>query len=58
MTTVLAVSDPANRSPKAELTRQSIVDAALRLFRAGGYDKTTMRAIADRLRGVDRKSVV
>ena len=47
MTTVLAVSDPANRSPKAELTRQSIVDAAMRLFRAGGYDKTTMRAIAD-----------
>ena len=44
---MLAVSDPANRSPKAELTRQSIVDAALRLFRAGGYDKTTMRAIAD-----------
>jgi AcrR family transcriptional regulator len=44
---VLAVPDPANRSPKAELTRQSIVDAAMRLFRAGGYDKTTIRAIAD-----------
>ena len=44
---MLAVPDPANRSPKAELTRQAIVDAALRLFRAGGYDRTTMRAIAD-----------
>ena len=38
--------DPAPRSRKAEQTRQGIVDAALRLFRSGGYDKTTMRAIA------------
>lgn len=37
----------ATRSPKAELTRRSIVDAAMRLFLDGGYDKTTMRAIAD-----------
>jgi AcrR family transcriptional regulator len=40
------VPDPEPRSPKAEHTRQGIVDAALRLFRSGGYDKTTMRAIA------------
>jgi AcrR family transcriptional regulator len=41
------VADPAQRSPKAELTRQSVVDAAMRLFAAGGYDGTTMRAVAD-----------
>ena len=35
------------RSAKAEQTRSGIVDAAMRLFRAGGYDATTMRAIAD-----------
>jgi AcrR family transcriptional regulator len=40
------VTDPAPLSPKAEQTRQSIVDAAMRLFRTGGYEKTTMRAIA------------
>lgn len=32
---------------KAVQTRSGIVDAAMRLFRAGGYDATTMRAIAD-----------
>ncbi len=37
----------APRSAKAEQTRQSIIDAAMRLFRSGGYDKATMRAIAD-----------
>jgi AcrR family transcriptional regulator len=35
------------RSTKAEQTRAGIVDAAMRLFREGGYDATTMRAIAD-----------
>ncbi len=35
------------RTAKAEQTRAGIVDAALRLFEAGGYDATTMRAIAD-----------
>ncbi len=40
------VPEPATRSAKAEQTRQAIVEAALRLFRSGGYDKTTMRAIA------------
>jgi len=40
------VTDPAPLSPKAEQTRQAIVDAAMRLFRSGGYEKTTMRAIA------------
>ncbi|MGA9749175.1 MAG: TetR family transcriptional regulator [Nocardioides sp.] len=39
--------EPASRSPKGEQTRRAIVAAALDLFRAGGYDKTTMRAIAD-----------
>ena len=41
------VSEPAPRTPKAEQTRRAIVDAAMRLFREGGYDRTTMRAIAD-----------
>ena len=31
---------------KAARTRSAIIDAALRLFREGGYDATTMRAIA------------
>jgi AcrR family transcriptional regulator len=31
---------------KAEQTRRAIVDAAMRLFRGSGYDRTTMRAIA------------
>lgn len=35
------------RSAKAEQTRQTIIDAAMRLFRTHGYDKATMRAIAD-----------
>src|SRR4051812_20063403 len=42
----MPVPDPAARSPKAEQTRRTIVDAAMRLFRRGGYDRTTMRAIA------------
>jgi AcrR family transcriptional regulator len=37
---------PAKRTAKAEQTRSGIVDAAMTLFRAGGYDATTMRAIA------------
>jgi len=45
--TAAPVPNPAPRPGKAELTRQSIVDAAMRLFLAGGYDRTTMRAIAD-----------
>ncbi len=40
------VPEPAALSAKAEQTRKAIVEAALRLFRSGGYDKTTMRAIA------------
>lgn len=39
-------ASPQGRSPKAEQTRQSIVDAATRLFRSNGYGRTTMRAIA------------
>ncbi len=38
---------PGKRTAKAEQTRSGIVDAAMRLFRAGGYDAATMRAIAD-----------
>ncbi|MET0931240.1 MAG: TetR family transcriptional regulator [Aeromicrobium sp.] len=41
------MTDTPQRSPKAEQTRQSIIDAAMRLFRTHGYDKATMRAIAD-----------
>ncbi|MFW6775230.1 TetR family transcriptional regulator [Nocardioides sp. CPCC 205120] len=38
---------PAPRTAKAEATRATIVAAAMRLFREGGYDATTMRAVAD-----------
>lgn len=38
---------PTQRTPRAQRTRQGIVDAAMRLFRSGGYDAATMRAIAD-----------
>jgi AcrR family transcriptional regulator len=37
----------STRSAKAELTRANILDTAMSLFRSGGYDATTMRAIAD-----------
>ena len=33
-------------TPKAQQTRQHILDTALRLFQAQGYEKTTMREIA------------
>ncbi|MGW0464232.1 TetR family transcriptional regulator [Streptomyces sp. NPDC003027] len=36
----------AARPPKSEQTRTLILETALRLFRERGYDKTTMRAIA------------
>ncbi len=36
----------ATPKPKGEATRAAILEAALRLFRTEGYDKTTMRAIA------------
>ncbi len=36
-----------SHTSKAAQTRSGIVDAALSLFRTGGYDATTMRAIAD-----------
>lgn len=41
------VPETPPRSPKAEQTRQAIIDAAMRQFQAKGYDKATMRAIAD-----------
>ncbi|MEJ7635028.1 TetR family transcriptional regulator [Aeromicrobium sp.] len=41
------MTETPSRSTKAEQTRQSIIDAAMRLFRSGGYDQATMRAIAD-----------
>lgn len=46
MTTLIAVSQQPALSPKAEQTRQVIAESAMRLFRRDGYDKTTMRAIA------------
>lgn len=49
MATLAAVTEPAQtRSPRGEQTRAAIVDAALGLFRERGFDKTTMRAVADR----------
>jgi AcrR family transcriptional regulator len=36
----------AEKTVKSEQTRQRLVDTALRLFRDEGYEKTTMRAIA------------
>jgi len=41
------MSDAPPRSAKAEQTRDAIVEAALTLFRERGYDKTTMRAVAE-----------
>ena len=41
-------SDPANRSDRGEQTRAAIAVAAQELFLERGYDKTTMRAVADR----------
>ena len=38
----------AGRTAKGEQTRAAIFEAALDLFRAQGYDATTMRAIAQR----------
>jgi AcrR family transcriptional regulator len=46
VTTLRPVPDPAARSPKAEQTRGTILESAMRLFRRDGYDRTTMRAIA------------
>lgn len=42
----MPVPDSTPLSPKAEATRRSIIDSAMRLFEANGYDGTTMRAIA------------
>ncbi|RYU12333.1 TetR/AcrR family transcriptional regulator [Nocardioides iriomotensis] len=47
MTTLSTVPEPASRSPKGEQTRQAIVAAALDLFRERGYDRTTMRGVAE-----------
>lgn len=46
MTTLTGVPENAALSPKAEQTRQAIAEAAMVLFRRDGYDRTTMRAIA------------
>src|SRR5436305_14471557 len=37
---------PRATTPKAEETRERILDAALQLFRERGFDQTTMRDIA------------
>lgn len=43
-----AVPDPSSpKSARGEQTRAAIVAAALDLFRERGYEKTTMRAVAD-----------
>lgn len=39
-------SEPAGLTPKAVATRQRILDTALQLFAAKGYEATTMREIA------------
>jgi AcrR family transcriptional regulator len=41
-------SDAANRSERGEQTRTAIAEAAQELFLDRGYDRTTMRAVADR----------
>ena len=41
-------ADPASRSDRGEQTRTAIAAAAQELFLERGYDKTTMRAVADR----------
>ncbi len=43
---VVSVADDEPRTAKAEQTRRTIVEAAVRLIRRDGYDATTMRAIA------------
>ena len=45
VTTVTTAAPPPDQS-RGEQTRRLIVDTAVRLFREQGYDKTTMRAIA------------
>jgi AcrR family transcriptional regulator len=40
--------EPATRTARGEQTRTAIFTAALELFREGGYEATTMRAIAER----------
>jgi len=47
--TLTAVTDPApTRSERGEQTRATIAAAAQELFLERGYDKTTMRAVAER----------
>ena len=46
-TRLSVVPDTPPRSAKAEQTRRTIIDAAMRQFEAKGYEKATMRAIAD-----------
>ncbi len=41
-----AKDDASSRTTRGEETKAKIVDAAMRLFTAEGYDATTMRAIA------------
>jgi len=46
---LLTVTEPSSDAPatsKAQQTRAAIVAAATKLFRSGGYDATTMRAVA------------
>ena len=48
MATLTTVTDTASRSERGEQTKAAITAAAQELFLERGYDKTTMRAVADR----------
>lgn len=39
-------SPPAEKVSRGEVTREQILDTAIRLFRKGGFDETTMREVA------------
>jgi AcrR family transcriptional regulator len=46
--TLTTVTDTASRSERGEQTKAAITAAAQELFLERGYDRTTMRAVADR----------
>ena len=48
MATLTTVTDTASRSERGEQTKAAITAAAQELFLERGYDRTTMRAVADR----------
>lgn len=44
----MAAEEKTTRTPKSAQTRAALVETALQMFRSQGYDKTTMRSIADK----------